>query len=125
MWACLGRGGDGRRCALSIRMRGGRTMTLTRRAFLYAVTAGASGLVAAHSVAQTDPLPFWNDTLSKTAIIEFVKRVTTVGGPDFVATEERIATFDNDGTLWAEQPVYFQVAFALDEVKRLGPQHPE
>jgi phosphoglycolate phosphatase-like HAD superfamily hydrolase len=72
-----------------------------------------------------DPLPSWNDGASKQAIIDFVDRVTREGGPDFVPLAERIATFDNDGTLWAEQPIYFQVTFALDEVRRLAPQWPE
>jgi phosphoglycolate phosphatase-like HAD superfamily hydrolase len=72
-----------------------------------------------------DPLPSWNDGASKKAIVDFVGRVTKDGGPDFVPAEERIATFDNDGTLWSEQPVYVQVAFALDRVKALAPQHPE
>jgi hypothetical protein len=75
--------------------------------------------------AQTDPLPSWNDDASKKAILTFVKRVTTKGSPDFVPPPERIATFDNDGTLWAEQPMYFQFFFALDRVKALAPQHPE
>ena len=75
--------------------------------------------------AAVDPLPSWNDTAPKQAIVDFVKRVTTVGGPDFVPVEARIATFDNDGTLWAEQPLYFQLAFALDRVKAMAPQHPE
>ena len=75
--------------------------------------------------AQTDPLPSWNDGASKKAILTFVKRVTTKGSPDFVPPPERIATFDNDGTLWAEQPMYFQFFFALDRVKALAPQHPE
>jgi phosphoglycolate phosphatase-like HAD superfamily hydrolase len=75
--------------------------------------------------AQPNPLPSWNDGTSKQAILDFVGRVTREGGPDFVPLPERIATFDNDGTLWAEQPIYFQVAFALDEVKRLAPQWPE
>jgi phosphoglycolate phosphatase-like HAD superfamily hydrolase len=72
-----------------------------------------------------DPLPSWNDTAPKKALIAFVERVTTKGSPDFVPPAERIATFDNDGTLWAEQPIYFQVQFALDRVKALAPQHPE
>ena len=72
-----------------------------------------------------DPLPSWNDGASKKAIVDFVSRVTQQGGPDFVPPAERIATFDNDGTLWSEQPIYFQVAFALDRVKALAPQHPE
>ena len=72
-----------------------------------------------------DPLPSWNDGAVKKSITDFVARVTTPGGPDFVPVPERIATFDNDGTLWAEQPIYFQVQFALDRVKALAPRHPE
>ncbi len=72
-----------------------------------------------------DLLPSWNDGAAKIAIVDFVQRVTKVGGPDYVPTEERIAVFDNDGTLWAEQPVYVQSAFAMDRVKQLAPQHPE
>jgi len=75
--------------------------------------------------ARTDPLPSWNDGANKRAIIEFVNKVTKAGGPYFVPTAQRIATFDNDGTLWSEQPIYFQFAFALDRVKALAPQHPE
>jgi phosphoglycolate phosphatase-like HAD superfamily hydrolase len=77
------------------------------------------------ALAQPDPLPSWNDGPAKKAITDFVAKVTTQGGPPFVKPEERIAVFDNDGTLWAEQPVYFQLAFALDETRRLAPQHPE
>jgi hypothetical protein len=72
-----------------------------------------------------DSLPSWNDGATKQSIVDFVQRVITPGGKDFVAEPERIATFDNDGTLWAEQPMYFQLAFALDRVKALAPQHPE
>src|SRR6266568_832826 len=72
-----------------------------------------------------DPLPSWNDGPTKKAITEFVAKVTKEGSPDFVPPEERIATFDNDGTLWCEQPMYFQLFFALDRVKALAPQHPE
>lgn len=72
-----------------------------------------------------DPLPSWNDTVSKKAIVAFVARVTKAGSPDFVPVAERIATFDNDGTLWGEQPMYFQLFFALDRIKALAPQHPE
>jgi phosphoserine phosphatase len=75
--------------------------------------------------ASTDPLPSWNDGPAKKAIIEFVTRVTKEGGRDFVPPAERIATFDNDGTLWSEKPIYFQFAFAIDRVKALAPQHPE
>ena len=77
------------------------------------------------ALAQSDPLPSWNDGAVKKSIMGFVARVTTLGGSDFVPAEQRIAVFDNDGTLWCEQPVYFQVAFAFDEVRRLAPQHPE
>ena len=72
-----------------------------------------------------DPLPSWNDTAPKKAIISFIERVTREGSADFVPAAERVATFDNDGTLWAEQPMYFQLLFALDRVKTLAPQHPE
>jgi hypothetical protein len=75
--------------------------------------------------AQTDPLPSWNDGASKRAIVEFVARVTQQGGPDFVPPAERIATFDNDGTLWCEHPMYVQLVFALDRVKAMAPLHPE
>lgn len=70
-------------------------------------------------------LPSWNESASRKAIVDFVKDVTTEGGPKFVPVEDRIAVFDNDGTLWTEHPVYFQLAFALDRVKALAPQHPE
>jgi FMN phosphatase YigB (HAD superfamily) len=76
-------------------------------------------------VAATDPLPSWNDTAPKKAIIDFVERVTKERSPDFVKPEDRIATFDNDGTLWVEQPIYTQVTFAIDEVVAMAPQHPE
>jgi phosphoserine phosphatase len=72
-----------------------------------------------------DPLPSWNDGPNKRAILDFVASVTTPGSVNFVPQEERIATFDNDGTLWSEQPMYFQLIFALDRVKELAPQHPE
>src|SRR5712672_2418052 len=75
--------------------------------------------------AVTDPLPSWNDTATKKAIATFVERVTKQGSPDFVPPTERVATFDNDGTLWAEQPIYFQLAFALERVKVLAPLHPK
>jgi phosphoserine phosphatase len=71
-----------------------------------------------------DPLPSWNEGAAKSSIVGFVARVTTAGSPDYVAPEERIATFDNDGTLWSEQPYYFQVGFALDQVKAMAPHNP-
>lgn len=75
--------------------------------------------------AQPDPLPSWQDGTAKKSITDFVVRVTTPGAADFVQPALRIAVFDNDGTLWSEQPVYFQLAFALDRIKALTPQHPE
>lgn len=72
-----------------------------------------------------DALPAWNEGKTKQSIVDFVKRVSAKGSKDFVAAPERIAVFDNDGTLWAEQPIYFQLIFALDRVKALAPQHPE
>jgi phosphoserine phosphatase len=72
-----------------------------------------------------DPLASWNDGAAKTAIIDFVTRVTEPDGVDYVPPQERIATFDNDGTLWSERPYPFQLAFALDRVKAMLPQHPE
>jgi hypothetical protein len=75
--------------------------------------------------AQTDPLPSWNDGPSKQTISGFIARVTQQGGPDFVPPAERIATFDNDGTLWVEHPMYTQLAFALDRVKALAPLRPK
>jgi phosphoserine phosphatase len=72
-----------------------------------------------------DSLPSWNDGKAKQSIITFVTKITTPGTPDFVPVAERIATFDNDGTLWCEQPVPVQLYFALDRVKALAPQHPE
>jgi phosphoglycolate phosphatase-like HAD superfamily hydrolase len=82
-------------------------------------------LVSVQAYAQTDPLLSWNESKTKQSIVDFVKRVTAKGGKDFVPPAERIAVFDNDGTLWAEQPLYFQLVFALDRVKALAPQHPE
>jgi phosphoglycolate phosphatase-like HAD superfamily hydrolase len=81
--------------------------------------------VASGSAAAPDPLPSWNDGATKDAIVEFVTAVTTKNGSDYVEPAERIATFDNDGTLWIEQPIYTQLAFAVDRVKALAPQHPE
>ncbi len=75
--------------------------------------------------AQADPLPSWNDAASRRAIVEFVEKLTQEGSPNYVPVPERIATFDNDGTLWAEQPMYFQAFFVVDRVKALAPQHPE
>jgi len=75
--------------------------------------------------AQSDPLPSWNEGEVKQAIIRFIERITSSGGKDYLPPAERIAVFDNDGTLWSEQPMYFQGFFALDRVKALAPKHPE
>jgi phosphoglycolate phosphatase-like HAD superfamily hydrolase len=85
--------------------------------FVLALAAKVSGA--------QDSLPSWNDGKAKQFILAFVEEVTTQGSANFVPPAERIATFDNDGTLWAEQPMYFQLIFALDRVKALAPRHPE
>ncbi len=91
-------------------------------ALAFAFALGFSALATAQT---TDPLPSWNDGKTKQSIIEFVAKVTKEGSADFVPPAERIATFDNDGTLWTEHPMYTQLAFALDRVKALAPEHPE
>lgn len=72
-----------------------------------------------------DALPSWNEGTAKKSILDFVRRVTSAGGRDFVPVSERIATFDNDGCLWAEQPMYFQALFIFDRIQKLAPQHPQ
>jgi phosphoglycolate phosphatase-like HAD superfamily hydrolase len=74
---------------------------------------------------EADDLPSWADGAAKTAIVDFVDAVTDAAGPDFVPSAERIAVFDNDGTLWLEQPFYTQLAYALDRVAAIAPEHPE
>ena len=99
---------------------------MRRRAVAFGLVATAVTLsVGLPSFAQSDPLPSWNDGAAKRRILDFVVRTTMPQSPDFVPVPERIATFDNDGTLWVEKPIYVQVAFALDRVKALAPQHPE
>jgi hypothetical protein len=98
-------------------------MNLTRRE-LSKLSAGL--FLARIASAQTqDPLPSWKDGAPKKAIIDFVQATTTKGSSNFVPLDERIATFDQDGTLWVEHPIYTQVVFALDRVVALAPQHPE
>jgi phosphoglycolate phosphatase-like HAD superfamily hydrolase len=92
---------------------------------LLAVGVLATSLAAGTAAQAVDPLPSWNDTAAKKAVVEFVTKVTAAASPDFVPAAERIAVFDNDGTLWSERPVPFQAAFTLDRVKALEPQHPE
>src|SRR5213078_2104958 len=87
--------------------------------------AAAVAFCVASIVCAQDPLSSWNETAPKKAIIDFVERVTKQGSPDFVQLNERIATFDNDGTLWVEQPIYTQFVFAIARVKELAPKHPE
>src|SRR5262245_4867737 len=82
-------------------------------------------LLVAMPLRAADPLPSWNEGAAKKAVIDFVTKVTKEGSPDFVPAAERIAVFDNDGTLWTEQPVYNQLAFAADRVKALAGKHPE
>jgi hypothetical protein len=96
-----------------------------RALFMPLLATLAIGLTPGVVSSSEDPLPSWNDGAVKTNIISFVEKVTKEGSSDFVPPAERIATFDNDGTLWAEQPIYFQVQFALDRVKALAPKHPE
>jgi phosphoglycolate phosphatase-like HAD superfamily hydrolase len=88
------------------------------------VIVGILASLCTSALAQTDPLPSWNDGAVKKSITDFVARVTTQG-EGFVPVAQRIATFDNDGTLWIEQPYYFQLAFAIDRIKAMAPQHPE
>ncbi len=101
------------------------THDLAKVARVAALGIAAILLVAVSAWAQNDPLPSWNDTAPKAAIMEFVKKVTTENSPDFVPEPERIAVFDNDGTLWTEHPMYVQLAFALDRVKAEAASHPE
>src|SRR5262245_44475109 len=112
----------------------GRTEAASKWRFVV-VACSCAALVAGCGSPSTDrapsgstasaPLPSWNDGAVKSAITSFVTKVTSEGGPDFVPISERIAVFDNDGTLWCEQPIYFQVEFALDRVKTMAPRHPE
>ncbi len=89
-------------------------------ALLAAVVAGGTGPREA-----ADPLPSWNDGTARRRVLAFVEGVTREGGPSYVPPAERIAVFDNDGTLWAEQPMYFQAFFIFDRIRALAPQHPE
>lgn len=104
---------------------------MKRRAFLMASVAGlgltvsGAALFPRRAGAQTDPLPSWNDTAPKQAILSFVQAVTTEGSPEFVDPSERVAVFDNDGTLWVESPIYTQLAFVIDRVKAMAVDHPD
>jgi len=101
------------------------TIGITRR-IVPCLLAGLLTLAGTFAApAQNDPLPSWNDGSVKQTIIDFVARVTREGGAEYVPPAERLATFDNDGTLWSEQPIYFQFQFAFDRVKALSARHPE
>jgi len=103
-----------------------RTMTTTRRGIAAGLGAvlmlGATSRAGAQAI---DPLPSWRDGPRKRALLDFVVAVTTAGGPDFVVPAERLAVFDNDGTLWVEQPAYTQIIFILDRIKALAPRNPD
>ena len=101
------------------RIHGFRLLLGVLLAFIVTHPPGAATASAA------DPLPSWNNGVTKTTLLQFVTRVTTPGSPDFVPPPARIATFDNDGTLWGEQPVYYQLLFVFDRVNTLSTQHPE
>ena len=115
-------------------MRGARSFSNIKEACHDRATINRGACVAAilalcvtswHARAADDPLPSWNDGPARQAIVEFVEAVTTEGGADFVPPEDRIATFDQDGTLWVEHPLYGQAMFALERVGALAPEHPE
>jgi phosphoglycolate phosphatase-like HAD superfamily hydrolase len=89
--------------------------------WVVAILIGTTG----YADTRQDPLPSWNEGPAKSAIMDFVQRVTSEESPDYVPLAERIAVFDNDGSLWSEQPAYFQLLFAIDRVKALAPEHPE
>jgi phosphoglycolate phosphatase-like HAD superfamily hydrolase len=86
---------------------------------------GLPALLAGCQAEATDPLPSWAEGAARQSLVAFVEKVTDPASPDFVPESERIAVFDNDGTLWAEHPMYVQLAFVLDRVKALAPEHPE
>lgn len=102
-----------------------RTIRFFLLVFSISVIASPGSLAQTNNPNTTDPLPSWNDGATKQAIVAFVAKITHEGAPDFVPAPERIAVFDNDGTLWSEQPMYFQFFFLSDRVKELAPQHPE
>jgi phosphoglycolate phosphatase-like HAD superfamily hydrolase len=93
--------------------------------FARRIVAAVLVFLATTSAQAQDQLPSWNEGAAKSSVVAFVERVTASATPDFVAEPERVAVFDNDGTLWAEQPIYFQLAFAIDRVKAMAGSHPE
>ncbi len=102
-----------------------RPRNLDPRPGLLAFAASALLIVSAHGAGPIDPLPSWADGPAKQAIMEFVRAATETDRPGYVPPEQRIATFDNDGTLWVEQPIYTQVEFAYNRVAALAAGHPE
>jgi phosphoglycolate phosphatase-like HAD superfamily hydrolase len=96
----------------------------TFAAFTRLLALGALLVLGAHARAATDPLPSWNEGPAKQAIVDFVQKTTTAGGEQFVPSEERIATFDQDGTLWVSHPMYSQVMYCLDQVPKLVERKP-
>ena len=93
--------------------------------FIFALLYSCTQQLDQKNVQQVDPLPSWNEGPSKQAIINFVKETTYSGSESFIPAKDRIVVFDNDGTLWSEQPMYFQFIFAIDRIKQMAPQHPE
>jgi len=102
-----------------------KTVILLRATLILLVAGLVAGCAHAPPTASVDPLPSWNAGAAKTSVFNFVRAVTTPGSPDFVPVAERIAVFDNDGTLWSEKPVYFQFMFAMDRIRALAPRHPQ
>jgi hypothetical protein len=100
-------------------------MSTTRRSFLAAAACGLPVVSAFAQEPKGDPLPSWNEGAAKRSILTFVAKTTKEGSPDFVPTPERIAVFDNDGTLWPENPLPFQLAFAFDSLKQEVPKNPK
>src|SRR5262249_25941592 len=128
-------GGDRIECLYSTTCRGVRSMTVADEiamSYRFATMCRATALVLAASVfvfdaadaAEPPPLPSWNEGPVRKVIVDFVGRVTREGGADFVAPAERIATFDNDGTLWCEQPMYVQAVFAFDRARGMAERDP-
>src|SRR5277367_5845724 len=103
-----------------------RNLTLRLRWTLGAALAFCAVLLGAASArAQRDPLPAWNEGPAKQAVLSFVKDTTEKSSSKYVEPKDRVATFDQDGTLWTEHPLYAQAMFALDRIGKLAPQHPE
>jgi len=98
---------------------------LVRTIFLFLLLLLLGACAAQRPEPATDPMPSWNDGPVKQSILSFVGDVTEASGGDFIPVEDRIAVFDNDGTLWSEKPTYFQLLFILDRIRALAPEHPE